>query len=84
MTSMPTIDDRMVVQFRRTGRRRASYRLDRGGRLSIGSARVVPQRECSFVGQACDCDAAGNCAGRCNDQLICVVTPVNRKHPFDF
>lgn len=82
MTSMPTIDDRMVVLFRRTGKRRASYRLDRSGRLAGGNARVVPQRSpgCAFRGQAC-VTARGE-PGECDAHLNCVAVPFPGGDPF--
>ena len=75
MTSMPTIDDRMVVLFRRSGKRRASYQLDRSGRLARGNARVVPQRSpgCAFPGQACITKSGEN--GICDQHLNCITDP---------
>jgi hypothetical protein len=72
MTFMPIIDDHMLAAFRRTGKRRGSYRqLRSGGRVMAGGAHVVPQRSpgCAFVGQFCrnskgqpgSCDANLNC-----------------------
>jgi hypothetical protein len=67
MTSMPTIDDRMVVQLRRTGRRRASYARTGSSRGTGNGCRVVPQQNpcvgkhgvpcgvCPFPGMWC-CD----------------------------
>jgi hypothetical protein len=47
MTTMPTIDDRMVVLLRRTGKRRSSYRPGGSGGSGGRGARVVPQfNEC--------------------------------------
>ena len=43
MTTMPIIEDRMVEEFRRTGKRRTSYSNNRGGRVVRQSARVVQQ-----------------------------------------
>jgi hypothetical protein len=87
MTSMPIIDDRTVDLFRRTGKRRASYRPAQGGRAAAAAQRVVLQRDsdCFQPGQSCDCDATGRCAGRCNSQLTCVVDPFgpNGGGPFD-
>jgi hypothetical protein len=80
MTSMPTIDDRMVVLFRRTGKRRASYRLDRGGSVAGGGPRVVPQSSggCVTVNAPCGCNpVTGHCTGRCDQNLNCVPTPSN-------
>jgi hypothetical protein len=73
MTSMPTIDDRMVVLFRRTGKRRASYRLDRSGRLAGG--RVAPQRSsgCTFVNQRCV--LPNGALGICDRHLVCQEDP---------
>jgi hypothetical protein len=67
MTSMPTIDDRMVVELRRTGRRPTSYA--RAGSSRTTSNRVVLQQyrnpcigrdgvpcdRCDFPGMWC-CD----------------------------
>ena len=85
MTSMPTIDDRMVVLFRRTGKRRASYRLDRSGRLADGGPLVVPQRspDCVSFGAACRCNpATGHCAGTCDQNLNCINNPFPGGDPF--
>lgn len=61
MTTMPTIDDRMVVLLRRTGKRRAAYAADRRGGLAGRSARVVPQS--CIEGQPCITAHGG--LGRC-------------------
>ena len=55
MTSMPIIDDHMVDLFRRTRKRRASYRPAQGGRAVAGAQRVVPQADifCPRVGERC-------------------------------
>lgn len=42
MTTMPTIDDRMVYEFRRTGKRPNSYSMNRS-RVVSQSSRVVQQ-----------------------------------------
>lgn len=73
MTSMPKITDRMVVEFRRTGRRRASYRSAQAGR-----ARVVLQRSggCRREGDPCRCNpVTGFCAGFCDARLDCINDP---------
>lgn len=65
MSSMPIIDDRMVDLFRRTGKRRASYRSAPGGRLLAGAQRVLLQgsARCSIHGQLCidENGAIGKC-----------------------
>jgi hypothetical protein len=71
MTSMPTIDDRMVALFRRTGRRRASYPVARSGRLAGGKARVVPQA-CGRAGDPCVHDGQKGTCTWVNGRLICV------------
>jgi hypothetical protein len=71
MTSMPTIDDRMVALFRRTGRRRASYPMARSGHLAAGKARVVPQA-CSRPGAPCVHDGQAGICTLVNGRLICV------------
>lgn len=43
MTSMPTIDDRMVGLFRRTGKRRGSYRPAQSVRSVPATQRAVLQ-----------------------------------------
>jgi len=43
MTTMPQINDRMVEEFRRTGKRGASYSKARGSRVVSQSSRVVQQ-----------------------------------------
>jgi hypothetical protein len=73
MTSMPTIDDRMVVLFRRTGKRRASYRSDRSGRFAGGETHVVLQRSprCKFHGQGCI--TRSGAIGICDENLDCII-----------
>jgi len=75
MSLMPTIDDRMVVQFRRTGKRRASYRPARGGRVVAAAQHVVLQRSpgCRFVNQPCR--APNGAIGICDHRLNCVMDP---------
>jgi hypothetical protein len=82
MSSMPMMDDRMVQLFRRTGKRRASYRTARSARLLGEVQRVVPQAgtACSFDGQFCLTPSGhpGKCvSGRC----IATAFPGDR--PFD-
>jgi hypothetical protein len=66
MSLMPTIDDRMVVQLRRMGKRRASYRPARG-------ARVVLQRSggCRRVNDFCM--GPNGAIGVCDRNLDCVM-----------
>jgi hypothetical protein len=75
MTSMPIINDQMVVLFRRTGKRRGSYRSDAGVRLAGGGPRVVLQRSpgCRFHGQACTTQHGDR--GECDENLFCVAVP---------
>ena len=72
MTSMPKINDQMVVRFRRTGRRRASFRPVQGGR-----ARVVLQKfaRCSNFGGECTTEHGAR--GICFDDGICRINPVD-------
>lgn len=74
MRLMPTIDDDMVFQFRRTGKQRASYRPVRGGHMAAAQ-RVVMQRSpgCSFAGQGC-ITRRGE-AGICDGHLNCIADP---------
>jgi hypothetical protein len=51
MASMPTIDDRMVVELRRTGRRRASYTRAGSNRRNRNSSRVLLQRHNPCAGK---------------------------------
>jgi hypothetical protein len=80
MTSMPVIDDRMVDLFRRTGKRRASFRPTQGGRLA-GARRVVLQgvTKCSGHGTFCLTDE-GN-PGKCFNG-ICHITAFPGDDPF--
>jgi len=76
MTSMPTINDRMVDEFRRTGKRRASYLRTRSSRSVRSASRVVPQQsdECMHkpVGAACGCNpTTGMCLGECGPDHQC-------------
>ena len=75
MTSMPTINDGMVSQFRRTGRRRASYPLHRRGSLAGDGRRVVPQRSpgCHYQGQGCITKRGER--GICDETLFCMADP---------
>jgi hypothetical protein len=53
---MPTISDRMVVVFRRTGKRQASYAKGRSGGLISRGSRVVPQdAECAGKSDGTPC-----------------------------
>jgi hypothetical protein len=58
MTSMPTIDDRMVVELRRTGRRQATYSRARSSRVVTNGSRVVPQ--------SAACARKPDCSGPCH------------------
>ena len=73
MTSMPIIDDRMVDLFRRTGKRRASYRPAHGGRATAAAQRVVPQRSggCRRVNDLCR--GPNGAIGVCDRNLDCVM-----------
>jgi hypothetical protein len=78
MTSMPTIDDGMVALFRRTGKRRGSYR---SGGMAGGEARVVPQQGswCRNIGKPCITDTGAK--GFCDNDHLCSVN-VFRNHTF--
>jgi len=73
MTSMPIIDDRMVDLFRRTGKRRASYRSAQGGRATAAVQRVVLQRSggCRRVNDFCR--GPNGAIGVCDTNLDCVM-----------
>ena len=75
MTSIPKSDDRMLVLFQRTGKRRASYRPARGGRAVAAGTRVLLQRspQCSFVHQGCITKRGE--VGVCDDHLNCMADP---------
>jgi hypothetical protein len=75
MTLMPIIDDHMVTLFQRTGKRRASYRPARGGRVVAGAQRVLLQRSlgCSFAGQGCITKRGE--VGICDGHLNCIADP---------
>jgi hypothetical protein len=75
MTSMPVFDDRTVDLFRRTGKRRASFRPDRSGRSVRDRAHVVLQRSpgCSFPSQGCVTPRGE--VGRCDGSLNCIADP---------
>lgn len=82
MTLMPTIDDGLIVQFRRTGKQRASYRLGLSGRTRDGVTRVVLQRSrgCRFFGQFC-LGPHGE-PGVCDTNLNCILDPFPGDDPF--
>jgi hypothetical protein len=75
MRSLPTIDDRMVYQFRRTGKRATSYSALPSSRSLLKISRVEPQQsqDCMHlpVGAACGCNAQGNCIGECGPDHQC-------------
>jgi len=82
MTSMPTINDRMVDEFRRTGKQRASYSMARSGHSVVSRSRVVPQQEAdcgtALPGTICwtgPCDPATRTRTvlRCNNSNGCTV-----------
>lgn len=83
MASMPLIDDDMVLLFRRSGKRRASYRPAQNGRRAAVAQRVVLQDngQCEFDGQACidENGAIGKCV-----QGICMKNPFPGPRPFEF
>ncbi|HEV7410347.1 MAG TPA: hypothetical protein VGO01_17850 [Bradyrhizobium sp.] len=73
MTTMPVIDDRKVDLFRRTGKRRASYRPAQGGRAAAAAQRVLLQRSpgCFSFGQPCK-NSKGQ-PGFCDADLDCIL-----------
>ena len=73
MSLMPTIDDSMVVQFRRTGKRRASYRPVRGGRATAAAQRVVLQRSGGCRRVHDPCRGPNGAIGICDTNLDCVM-----------
>jgi hypothetical protein len=69
MTSMPTIDDRLVIDLRRAGRRGAKYARKRNANVSGDNSRVVPQ--------VASCENRLDCWGPCDvfpdgTQLFCM------------
>jgi hypothetical protein len=81
MTSMPVIDDRMVDLFRRTGKRRASFRPAQGGRAAAAAQRVALQRSggCMHVNDACR--GPNGAIGVCDINLDCVMDIGNGRLP---
>jgi hypothetical protein len=81
MTTMPTIDDHLVNEFRRTGKRWSAYSTNGRSRLVSGSSRVVPQEaDCSRAppGTICwvgPCDPATRRRPvlRCNNSNGCAI-----------
>ncbi len=80
MSSMPIIDDRMVDLFRRTGKRRASYRSAQGGRAAAAAQRVVLQRSCSIPNTLCITDHGAQ--GICGQDHICRIFPFDPDNRF--
>jgi hypothetical protein len=80
MSLMPAIDDRMVGLFRRTGKRRASFRSDRGVSVARGSANVVLQGDifCPVVGERCR--HPNGALGWCFPDHICRQNPFPGHH----
>jgi hypothetical protein len=72
MSLMPIIDDRMVGLFRRTGKRRASYRSERSGRLATHVA-LQHSPGCEFPSQGCFTHRGE--VGRCDGHLNCIADP---------
>lgn len=74
MTFMPIIDDHMLALFRRTGKRRGSYRQARSGRVMAGGTRVTLQSSvrCPF-GQTCFTPRGE--VGICDERGHCIVDP---------
>jgi hypothetical protein len=75
MTSMPVFDDRKVDLFRRTGKRRASSRSNRGS-VTGRSANVVLQGDifCPVVGERCR--HPNGALGFCHPGHICMQDPL--------
>jgi hypothetical protein len=73
MTTMPIVDDSMVDLFRRTGKRRSSYRSVQGGRATAAAQRVVLQRSggCRRVNDLCR--GPNGAIGVCDRNLDCVM-----------
>jgi hypothetical protein len=78
MTSMPIIDDRMVDLFRRTGKRRASYR---SARTAAGAQRVFPQGVTKCSGHGTFCMTNEGNPGKCFNG-ICHITAFPGDDPF--
>lgn len=77
MSLMPIIDDRMVVEFRRMGKRRASYRS------AQGVQRVVLQGVTKCKGQGTFCLTNEGNPGKCFNG-ICMITAFPGDDPFSF
>jgi hypothetical protein len=75
MTSMPKSDDRLLASFRRSGKRRSSYRAAQSDRATAAMQRVMLQRShgCSFAGQGCITPRGE--VGICDGHLKCIVDP---------
>jgi hypothetical protein len=75
MTSLPTIDDRMVYQFRRTGKRATSYSAVPSSRSLLRSSRVEPQQNPECMNKPlwapCGCNEEGYCTGKCGPDHTC-------------
>jgi hypothetical protein len=78
MTSMPVINDNMVVLFQRTGKRRGSYRPARPSRVVTAARRVAPQRGC-IPGEPCITPHGAH--GWCDNDRVCRINPF-RDHTF--
>jgi hypothetical protein len=82
MSSMPIIDDRMVDLFRRTGKRRASYRSAPGGRAAAGAQHVFLQGVTKCSGHGTFCVTNEGNPGKCFNG-ICMITAFPGDRPFD-
>ena len=73
MNFMPIIDDHMIALFRRTGKRRGSYRPVQGGGMVDAAQCVVPQRSgrCRRVNDFCI--GPNGAIGVCDRNLECVM-----------
>ena len=73
MTSMPTSDDLMFALFRRTAKRRSSYRPAQSSRATAAAQRVVLQRSggCRRVNDFCR--GPNGAIGVCDRNLDCVM-----------
>ena len=80
MTLMPIITDRMVVQFRRAGKRGASYRPASGRRPAAGAQRVALQGSlfCAVVGKPCQ--GPNGAVGICESDHVCRQDPFQGGH----
>jgi len=74
MTARTTIDDRMVAFFRRTGKRRASFRPALAGPVAAPAAQPVALQRSGGCRHVHDlCRGPNGAIGVCDNHLDCVM-----------